>query len=94
MVHELLAEGRANARTSRELCKVLNITPRELTRAVQKERREEQPICATATGSGGYYLAETKEEMQRFCNALLHRAGEIHKTRRACIATIDNLPEA
>lgn len=92
MIYELLAKGRDNARTSKELCKVLNITPRELTRAVQQERRAGQPICAATGTKKGYYLAESKEEMQRFCTALLHRAGEIHKTRRACIKTIEHLP--
>lgn len=93
MVAEALLQGRENARTTRELCKVLNLKPRELTQQIQNERRAGQPICSTNTGTGGYYLAESKQEMERFCRALLHRAGEIHKTRNACIKTIDDLPE-
>lgn len=92
MIWEVLSTGRENAITSRELCKLLNLHPRELTQQVQNERRAGKPICATAAGSGGYYLAESKQEMERFCRALLHRAGEIHKTRNACIKTIDDLP--
>lgn len=94
MISEMLKAGEQNATTSGELCRALNLHPRELTQQVQRERRAGKPICATSTGKGGYYLAETKEEMQRFCRALWHRAGEIHKTRRACMKSIDSLPAA
>lgn len=93
MIHEILKKGAQGARTGREICELLEITERELTEAIQRERREGQPICASTGNPPGYYLAATREEMQKYCDSLKHRAGEIHKTRRACIKTMAALPE-
>lgn len=93
MIHEILSEGAENAKTGRELCKALELNLRELTAIIERERRQGQPICASSGNNPGYFLAANKEEMQRYCNALSHRAGELHKTRKACIKTIDQLPE-
>lgn len=94
-VSDLLAVGKENARSSDDLCSLLGISKRELTQAVNRERRAGAPICASSDSKHhGYYLAENKEEMQRFCRSLFHRAGEIHKTRRACLASMENLPES
>lgn len=92
MIFEILSEGAGNALTGKEICGLLNITARELTAKIEQERRQGKPICASTGSRPGYYLAATREEMQRYCNSLRHRAGEIHKTRRACIKTIDTLP--
>lgn len=92
MVHELLTEGAENARTSKYLCGLLRLTPRELSKIIEHERRAGKPICASTGSNPGYFLAANQEEMQRFCDSLRHRAGEIHKTRRACAKTIATLP--
>jgi len=93
MIYEILSEGAENAQTGKEICKLLNVTARDLTSAIERERREGKPICAsTDSKSPGYFLAADKEEMEHYCRSLNHRAGEIHKTRRACLQTIDNLP--
>lgn len=92
MISEILAEGAENARTGKEICRLLNITARELTIAVERERRAGKPICANTGTNPGYYMATNQAEMQRYCKSLMRRAGEIHKTRRACIKTIDELP--
>lgn len=93
MVSEILGKGITNATPGRQICSLLGITPRELTRAVETERRNGQPICASSDSTNpGYYLAETREEMERYCRALWHRAGEIHKTRRACQKALEQLP--
>lgn len=82
MIHELLAEGATNARTGRELAALLGCTLRDITLAVERERREGQPICANMTGeNAGYYLAANAEELQAYCNRLHHRAAELYKTR-------------
>lgn len=94
MIAEMLAEGKENARTGKELSTALRITARDLTQAIERERRDGQPICASTGSNPGYYLAADKGEMQRYCNSLLRRAGEIHKTRRACIKAMKNLPES
>lgn len=92
MIYEILSQGAENARTGKELCHILGITARDLTIAIERERRQGQPICANTGSNPGYFLAANQEEMQRYCNSLMHRAGEIHKTRRACIKTIEKLP--
>ena len=92
MIQDILPQGANNAITGKEICNILNITARELTAAIERERRAGAPICANTGSNPGYYLAATQEEMQGYCNSLLHRAGEIHKTRKACIKTIPNLP--
>lgn len=92
MVYEILSEGKDSARTGRDICNALGISARELTARIERERREGKPICASTGANPGYFLAADKEEMQRYCKSLWHRAGEIHKTRRACIATMESLP--
>ena len=93
MVYELLAEGAENARTGKYICNLLNISDRELTQQVERERRAGKPICAASGAKPGYFLAANKDEMQRYCKSLLHRQKEIGKTRTACIKTIKQLPE-
>ena len=92
MVFELLSRGAKNARTGKELCAILKITIRDLTDAITRERRAGKPICASTGRNPGYFIAENKEEMQDYCKRLLHRAGEIHKTRKACMDTMEGLP--
>ena len=92
LIFEILSEGAENARTGKEICKLLNITARDLTAAIERERRAGKPICASTGSNPGYFLAANQEEMQRYCKSLLHRAGEIHKTRQACIKAMEDLP--
>ena len=92
-IADYLHTGPENAQSAKELCDLLHLDPRELTAAVQRERREGSPICSSSGNKPGYYLASTKGEMQDFCDSLRHRAGEIHATRKACLKTIDKLPE-
>jgi hypothetical protein len=93
MVNEILLTGAENAQSSKEICGLLHIHKRELGLAVERERRQGYPICASTDNTNpGYFLAANKDEMQRFCDSLKHRAGEIHKTRRACIKSMENLP--
>lgn len=89
-----LNTGEAEAITGRELCHMLRMTPRELTQAIERARRQGVPICATCNGSRpGYYLAASRRDMERYCRSLWKRAGEIFKTRRACLRTMEQLPE-
>lgn len=92
MICDYLSEGAENARTGRELCDMLKITPRELTIAIERERRQGKPICAATGRTPGYFLAANQNEMQAYCRSLWRRAGEIHKTRRACMDTMESLP--
>ncbi len=92
MISKYLSEGRDNARPARYLCDLLNLSPRELSRAIERERRAGIPICAASGKNPGYFLAANQEEMQLYCRSLWRRAGEILKTRRACEKTIESLP--
>lgn len=95
MIFELLNTGEANARSAKELAKLLNVDRRQISNMVENERRAGRPICASCQSkTPGYYVPETREEMERYCRRLQHRAGEIFKTRAACLNTLDSLPEA
>lgn len=93
MIHEILSTGKENAITGRQICAYLNIKARELTQAIEAERRAGKPICASTGENPGYYLAANREEMQDYCQSLKHRGIEIFKTRQACLKTIDGLQE-
>lgn len=92
MIYEILQPGAENALSGREICKLLHITARDLTQTVERERRAGAPICASTGRRPGYYLAADRREMDRYCRSLFHRAGEIHKTRRACLKAMEQLP--
>lgn len=99
LISDFLLTGEHNAQTAKEICDHARsigwkLTERQLSRAIESERRRGVPICASCdTKYPGYYIAADKGEMQRYCDSLRHRAGEIHATRRACMKTITNLPE-
>ena len=92
MIAEILGAGAENAKSASILCAALHIDRRELTLLIEKERRAGQPICASCHTPKGYYLAADREEMQQYIKQLHHRAGEIYKTRRACIKAAEMLP--
>lgn len=93
MIFELLDTGEQNARTARELAKLTGTNRRSISILVERERRAGKPICATCDSTTpGYYIPATRGDMERYCRRLQHRAGEIYKTRAACIETLDSLP--
>ena len=92
MIAEHLLRGAENAQTGRELSRILNIDIRDVVRHIEKERRDGAPICAGALGTQGYYLAADQEELQAYCGRLQKRAGELHKTRRALLQNLNQLP--
>ena len=90
MIFEILTTGAENAKTGKDICRLLNITARDLTAAIERERRAGKPICASTGSNPGYFLAANQREMPHYCNSLMHRAGEIHKTRNACIKSMED----
>lgn len=93
IISDYLSKGANNAITAGKLCELLHMDKRALTAGIERERRQGSPICASCDGQNpGYYLADSKQEMQMYCDSLFHRAAEIYKTRDACLLTIDNLP--
>ena len=94
MIHEFLKTGAENATTGRELATLLNCDIRDITAAIERERRAGYPICASSGGDNpGYYLAADKEELQRYCNMMHRRAAELYKTRQALLKVLKQLPE-
>ncbi len=80
-IASMLSHGRNNATTCRELSRLLDISPREVRRTIQRERRNGTPILSDS--ECGYWLADSREELLRCVAALQLRAGEIHETARA-----------
>lgn len=92
MVYEILLVGEEHAQTGRELCSILKITARELTAAIERERKAGKPICANTSTNQGYYIAPDKEAMESYCKSLQRREKSIAETRKACRKTIEQLP--
>jgi predicted DNA-binding transcriptional regulator YafY len=90
MIYELLHVGEGNATTAAELAGVCHCTTRDITRQIEKERRDGLPICATCS-NGGYYLPEDAEDLERYCDRLKHRSIEIFKTRQALVRTLERI---
>ncbi len=89
MIHELLAAGSHNARTGKEIAKLIGCDLRRVTIQIERERREGWPICANTLGvNAGYYLAESSFELDRYITRLGRRARELMKTKRALQKTL------
>ena len=93
MIYELLMTGEQAATTARDLARITGLPRRGISSLVESERRAGRPICATCDSRNpGYYIPETREDMQQYCNRLAHREAEIARTREACARTIEDLP--
>lgn len=94
MIHELLGTGSKNAKPGRVIAEQLHCDIRDVTKQIERERRQGKPICANSRGeSAGYFLAETPEELQRYCKKLYKRGGELFKTRRALLGVLQKLQD-
>ena len=95
MISEHLGHGASNAMTARQLSNLLGMERRLLVKAIEKERRQGIPICASTDASNpGYYLAANEAELDAYTRQLWKRAGEIHKTRRLMIENCKALSTA
>lgn len=92
MIAEILRDGERNAMTGRELAQRCGLDIRTITEQIERERRAGQPICAKTRGERcGYFLAETQEELDQYCEDIRQRAVELFKTRRALLSIKDQL---
>lgn len=94
MIHELLAEGRDNARTGGELAAICECNIRAITAQIERERREGWPICAATGEAPGYFLPADDEELRAYCARLKGRAIELFKTRQALMDILKRRGEA
>lgn len=93
MIHEILMCGEENAIPGKVLVERLQLKdPRELTRLIERERRDGFPICATTNHENpGYFLAEGPEAMERYINSLDRRLKNVRLTREACQETLNRM---
>ena len=79
-IADLLGVGRENAITRRDLERLTGLAPREVSLAVERERRSGVPILADGSG---YYLPASHDERAACVRSLRHRAREILITARS-----------
>lgn len=79
-VADFLSRCRENAIPRRDLERLTKLAPREVSLAVERERRAGVPILADGRG---YFLPASEEERAECVRSLRHRAGEILTTARA-----------
>lgn len=93
MIAELLGVGAENAKTSKELTAIIGCDRRQLTAAIERERRAGKAICASTGEHPGYYIAADDDELESYCKSLQHRAGELTATRLALLEVLMNYAE-
>lgn len=79
-IADLLGVGRENAIPRRDLERLTGLAPREVSLAVERERRSGVPILADGSG---YYLPASHDERAACVRSLRHRAREILITARS-----------
>lgn len=89
-VASALPTGAENAVDGTTLAAVLGFkNRRELSKQIERERRNGKPICAAVSGENrGYYLAADSDELSRYLNSLDRRIREVRRTREACSETL------
>ena len=90
-VSDLLHEGRQNAITARELAAVFDCDSRDITRAIERERQDGAPICATGAAPAGYYLPKDAAELREYCRRLKNRRQSIARTWNALCKTLERM---
>ena len=68
--------GRANALTQHEIAALTGLSPRQVRNQITLLRGQ-YPICSSTLPSGGYYMAESVEDID---DTLRHMEGRAKKT--------------
>lgn len=79
MVLDYLPTSKEQAISSRDLRAKTGLTFREL-KAIITALRYVHPICAQETGGGGYWLAQTPEDIEAFVKMIERRKAGYEKT--------------
>ena len=84
-VAAVLPEGKRNARPGREIASLLGLrSVRELTQAVERERRCGVPVCASNDSAApGYFMPESPEELAEYLSSLRRRLRAVGRTATA-----------
>ena len=85
--------GRENAQTAQELADRIGISsPRVITREIAKLRNAGVPVCASChKDRPGYFLPETKEELDGYLLSLKNRCRQISAVYESMTRTQDEL---
>lgn len=78
-VLNLIPTEKEHAITSQELIKLTGLKFRELKRIIT-ELRVEHPICSKETEGGGYWMAESDEDIKGFVKMISRRRDGYNKT--------------
>lgn len=89
-VAAVLPEGKRNARPGREIASLLGLrSVRELTQAVERERRCGVPVCASNdSATPGYFMPESPEELAEYLSSLRRRLRAVGRTETALEETL------
>lgn len=79
-IGELLGHGQSEAISRNDLVSITGVNPREVTREIERERRQGVPILSNGNG---YYLPNDDDEVKSCVHSLLNRANEIRLTAKA-----------
>lgn len=82
-VLDYLSVGSANARTARELSQLINADTRTITQEIRRLRLQGHFICANSQKNcKGYFLAESREELERHYRQMRGRALSIFQAMK------------
>lgn len=77
MVYEVLKIGERNALSPDYLRVTLGLTSnRAVQKQIEHERRQGKVILSSTQPPGGYFLAETKQEIRQFIQTLENRGSK------------------
>lgn len=77
--------------TGAVLAKMLDSTPREIAKRIQKLRCAGVPICASTGETPGYYIAEDANQLEEYLRSLRGRLHEITATATALGNVLDKM---
>ena len=78
---DYLSHGAENAVPLQHLVKLTELPPRQVRQQIQAERLRGIPILSD--NEHGYYLPETREDVELFYKSMLPRAAEITRVATA-----------
>lgn len=78
----LIPGSRERSIKQKDLCRRTGLTPRVLKEYIT-DLRDDYPIVAQQTGRGGYWIAETQEEIEEFVKMISARRKGYQETEEA-----------
>lgn len=97
-IASMLPRGSENAITTTELLRRTGYAcKRQLTKAIQAERKAGALIASRTDGQGGYFQPSSRAELEDYVRSMDHRARSIMftiKTARKALREMDKPPEA